>query len=123
MQVNTFGQHECQYRRNNKNCPTGLNFQATQPKDKIISHETPGRMWKAVRGDTFKCNNKYYLCIVDYHGKLPVIKQVEGLGIDKLLKTCKIVPLEYRLPNKIVQDAGTNFVSEKFENFCKKPGI
>ena len=28
--------------------------------------------------------------------------------------------LEYRLPSKIVSDAGTHFVLEKFENFCKK---
>ena len=26
-----------------KNCPTCLDFQATQPKDKTISHKIPGR--------------------------------------------------------------------------------
>ena len=29
------------------------NFQATQPKDKTLSHEIPGRLWESVRADIF----------------------------------------------------------------------
>ena len=61
-----------------KNFPICLDFQVTQPKDNAISHEIPGRLWKPVRADIFSIISKHYLCIVDYHSKLPVIMQVKG---------------------------------------------
>ena len=33
-------------------------------------------------------NNKHYLCIVDYHINVPIMKQVEGFIADNLIKTC-----------------------------------
>ena len=56
-----------------KNCPTCLDFQAKQPKEKE-SHKTPGRLWESVQADIFTINNKYYLCTLDHHNKFPVIK-------------------------------------------------
>ena len=50
-----------------KNCPTSLDFLATQPKAKTISHNIPGR--PSVGADTFIINNKHYLCIVVYYCK------------------------------------------------------
>ena len=32
-----------------ENCPIYLNFCVTQPKDKTLSRETPGRLWESVR--------------------------------------------------------------------------
>ena len=80
--------------------------------------EKPKRMWESEWADIFTIDNKHSLCIVDYHGILPITRQVEGISRDSLIKTCQIF-LEYGLPSKIVSDAGSNFVSEKFENFCK----
>ena len=37
-----------------------------------------------------------------------------------LILACKIIFLEYGLPRKIMSDAGSNFISENFEKFCKK---
>ena len=69
---------------------------------------------------SFTTNSKPYFCIVDYHGKFPVVKQVEGISADILMKTCKIIFLEYGLYSKDVSDTGTTFISGKFEIFCKK---
>ena len=44
--------------------------------------------------ETCMNSNKYYPCIVDYHSKFPVVKEVEGLSTDILMKTCKIIFLE-----------------------------
>ena len=87
-----------------------LDFQTTQPKDKTMSHKIPRRLWKSVGAD---------LCIVDYHRKLPVIKQVEGLSVNSPINTCKIIFSEYGLPSEIVSQAGTNFILEKSANFYK----
>ena len=50
-----------------KNCATCLEFQQTQPKEKIIHHDIPLRQWEVLGADVFHFNNKNYLYIIDYH--------------------------------------------------------
>ena len=72
-----------------------------------------------VEADILSINNRHYLCIVYYHSTFQVRKKVEGLSTDKLIKMCKIIFSEYRLPSKLVSDVSTNYISEKFENYCR----
>ena len=58
-----------------KNFSTCLDFQQTQPKEKIIHHDIPLKTWEALGADIFQLNSKIYLCIVDYHSKFPVINR------------------------------------------------
>ena len=85
----------------------------------MLSHETPFRPWECVRADIFAITNKHYLCIVDYQSRFLVIKQVNGLSVDNLIKTCKIIFAAYGLSSKLTSDAGTNLVSEKFKDLCR----
>ena len=61
-----------------KSCATCLEFQQMQPKEKIIHHNIPLRLWEVLGADTFHFNNKNYLCIADYHNMFPVVKRLEG---------------------------------------------
>ena len=67
--------------------------------------------------------NRNYLYIVDYHSKFPIIKKTEDLAADSLILACKISFSDYGPPRKIISDAGSNFISEKFERFCQKLNI
>ena len=71
----------------------------------------------------FTLNKKNYLCIIDYHGKFPIIKKTKDLSADSLIFTYKVIFLEYGIPKRKMSDAGGNFVSEKFKNFCKSLNI
>ena len=71
----------------------------------------------------FSLSNKNYLCIVDYHSKFPIIKKMEDLLADSLILACIIIFSEYGLSRKIMSDTGANFISEKFEKFCRKLNI
>ena len=102
-----------------KNYPTYLEYQQTQPKEKIIHCNMPLRPWEVLGADIFHFNNKSYLCIVDYHSKFPVIKKLEGLSAKSLITTTKVIFAEYGIPQKLMSDAGTNFISERFQQFCK----
>ena len=62
-------------------------------------------------------------CIVDYHSKCPVIKKMEDLSADSLILTCKIIFSEYGLVMKIMSGADGNFISDKFQRFCKTLNI
>ena len=64
--------------------------------------------------DIFHLSNKNYLCVVDYHSKFPVIKKMEGLSEENLIATIKVIFAEYGILCRLMSDAGSNFVSEKF---------
>ena len=89
-----------------------------QPKGKIICHNIPLRPWEVIGTDVFHFNNKNYLCIVDYHSKFPMVKRLEGLSAENLTATVKVIFTEYGILHKLISDAGTNFVSDKFQKFC-----
>ena len=61
-----------------------------QPKEKFIYHNIPGKPGEVIRVDIFTLDNKNYLCIVDYHGKFPVMKKTEDFTADSLILACKI---------------------------------
>ena len=67
----------------------------------------------------FHYNNKNYLCIVDYSSKFPIVKRLEGMSAENLTNAVKIIFVEYGIPQKIISDAGTNFVSDRFQKFYK----
>ena len=90
-----------------------------QPKDKMIHHDILARPLEVTGADMFTLNNKHYLCIVDYHSKVPIIKKTEVLSADSLILTHKFMFAEYGLPKKIMLCSGGNFVSDKFRTFCK----
>ena len=73
--------------------------------------------------DIFYFNNKNYLCIIEYHSKCPVIKRLEGLSAHSLITTTTVIFTEYGIPQKLMSDAGTNFVSDKFQQFCKSINV
>ena len=106
-----------------KNCTTCLQFQQMQPKEKILHHDIPLRPWEVLGADVFHFNNKNYLCIVDYHSKFPVIIRLEGLSTENLIATAKIIFAEYGIPCKLMSDAGTNFISDRFSKFCSSLNI
>ena len=102
-----------------KNCATCPEFEQMQPKEKIIHHDIPLRPWEVLGADIFHFNNKNYLCLIDYHSKFPIIKRLEGLSAENLITTTKVIFAEYGIPCRLMSDAATNFVSDKFWQFCK----
>ena len=102
-----------------KHCAMHLEFQQMQPKEKIICHNIPLWPWEIIGADVFHFTSKNYLCIVDYHSKFPVTKTVERLSAESLVNTVKIIFTKYAIPQKLMSDAGTNFISETFCQFCK----
>ena len=63
------------------------------------------------------------MCIVDYNRKFPVIKRLEGLSAESLINTVKIIFAKYGIPQKIMSDTGTNFISDRFWQFSKTINI
>ena len=71
-----------------------------QSKEKITHHDISLRPWEIIGTDIFHFKNKHYLCIVDYNSKFPVIKRLESLSADNLIKTVKTIFAKYGIPIK-----------------------
>ena len=67
---------------------TYLFFLETQPKDKIIPHDLPGKPWKITGVDLFQINDKDLLYIADYFSKHPIVRQAEILSTENPIATC-----------------------------------
>ena len=93
------------------------------PKEKMVHHDIHLRPWDVLGADVFHFNNKKYLCLVDYHSEFPVVKKMDGLSTENLITTTKVIFAEYGIPHKIMSDAGTNFVSDKFQKFYSSLNI
>ena len=106
-----------------KQCMTCLEFQQMQPNEKIIHHEVPLRSLEAVGADIFHFNNINYLCLVDCNSKFPIIQKLQGLSMEHLINAVSAIFAEYGILCKLMSDAGTNFVSEKFRHFCRSINI
>ena len=87
-----------------------MGFWKMQPTNKVIPHEIAGKAWEIGGTDIYSLSNSVILCIVDYHSKFPIIGRAEGLAGEQLIRYCKIVFADYRLPCEIISDAGINFV-------------
>ena len=98
-----------------KGCNTCLEFQQTQPKEKIIHHDISLRPWEVLGADIFHLNNKHYLCIIDYPSKFQVIKRMEGLSTESLIATIKVIFAEYGIAYRLMLDAGTNLFQRNSE--------
>ena len=96
-----------------------FNFSRCSQRKKIIHHDIPLRLLEIIGTDIFHFNNKNYLCIIDYNSKFPVIKRLEGLSVENLINTIKVIFAEYGIPQQIMSDAGINFVSDRFQQICK----
>ena len=106
-----------------KSCNTCLEFQQTQPKEKILHHDIPLRTGEVLGVDIFHLNNKKYLCIIDYHSKFPVNKRMDGLSTESLNITTKVIFTEYSILHRLMSDTGTNFILERFKRFCTRLNI
>ena len=99
-------------------CSTCLKFQQTQPKEETIHHDIPLRPWEVIGVDIFHINNINYLCVVDYHSMFLVIKRIKGLWAEHLIARVKIIFAEYSILHRLMPDACSNFISDKFKSFC-----
>ena len=101
-----------------KQCATCMEYQQTQLHEKITPYKLPYKPREVVGADIFTIKNNTLLCIADYYSQFHIVKKADGLSVGNLIKAVKTVFAEFRLPKKIVLDAGTNLISDKFKQFC-----
>ena len=51
------------------------------------------------------------------------MKNTDGLSAGNFIGAANILFVEFGFPKKLVSDAGTNFISDKFKNICRELNI
>ena len=70
-------------------CATCLEYQQTQPLERIIPYELLQRSWEVVGVDIFMINNKMLLYTVEYYSKFPDVKKMGSLAADNFVQMTK----------------------------------
>ena len=97
-----------------KQCATHMGYQQTQPYEKIIPYEMLHKPWE-VGGVNISTIKSYIIVHCRLLQEIPCCQEGRWPFRDSLInKVVKIVFANFELPQKIVSDAGTNFISDKF---------
>ncbi len=81
-------------------------------------HEVPLHSWHTVGSDVFFWEKQLYLMIVDYYSKYPVVKLLQDNSAESLIEAFSEVVALFGIPNKLITDHGTNYMSDRFKLFC-----
>ena len=55
--------------------------------------------------------------------QIPHGKEIGGLSAENLIATVKVIFTKSGISWKLMSDAGTNFVSDKFQKFCNSSNV
>ena len=92
-------------------------------RKKTAPHKVLAKLCEVVGADIFMITNEHLLSIVDYYSNFPAVKNVESISAEDLIWETKVVFTEFGLSQKLVPDAGTNFVWDQFKEFCRNLNI
>ena len=101
-----------------KQCAACQDYWHIQLQEKTIPHEMLTKPKEIVCADIFSMDNET-LFIIDYYSKFLVMRRAHGLSVDdpnRATKSCS-QSLGYQ---KLVLDAGTSFMSDIFNQFCRQ---
>ena len=99
---------------------TYLEYQHMHPQERAWHYKIPYWPWEVVDADICMINGKTLLCIVDCHNKFKIVKKVNSLSADDLVKMAKLICAEYRLQKRNGSDVGTNFMAVTFKALCRE---
>jgi len=106
-----------------KKCTACEELKTTQRREPLLPTDVPQIAWTLLGSDVFFIGRKTYLLYVDYYSKWPVVRELRDNSARSLINTTQQIFGEYGLPKKIISDAGTNYTSREFQDFCSANNI
>lgn len=107
-----------------KNCPVCIKYQPSQQKFTMQSHKIPEYPFQVISMDVFFFNQNgkqiKYLITVDHYSDFFEIDVLKDLSSKQVIEICKKNFSRHGIPEIVVTDGGTNFVSQEFSDFACK---
>ena len=104
-----------------KSCATCQSHQKTPPCSPLHPCEWPGRPWSRVHVDyAGPFMGKMFLLIINAHSKWMDIHCVNSATSSVTIHKMRSIFSSHGLPEIVVSNNGSNFVSRNLSHFCKK---
>ena len=106
-----------------KTCETCQEYDNTQTKETLMSHDMPDRLWQKVGVDLFSYMGKDYLVTTDYKSNFWEIDYLSNTSSKSVITKLKAHFAKMGIPDTVVSDNGPQFSSSDFAHFSKKWGF
>ena len=102
------------------NCPACTEHQSSNPKEQMIAHELPERLWQNVAADLFMLENEQYLIVVDYYSRYFELERMSTTTSSAIINKLKAIFARHGIPEKLVSDNGPQFSAQEFARFANE---
>lgn len=103
-----------------QNCNICAEYQAKNPRQPMQTHDIPDRPWSRVNTDLFKFLDKDYIVLVDSYSDFPEVGELEDTTTEPVVQFLKEQFSRHGIPDKLVSDNGSQFVSQEFSQFARE---
>ena len=101
-------------------CEACREYERSQSKETLKSHETPSRPWQYVAVDLFELEGKSYLVTSDYFSDFFELDHLRSTSSVHVIKKLKSHFARHGIPEQLVTDNGPQFTSRDFLKFSKE---
>ena len=100
-------------------CEACREYERSQSKETLKSHETPSRPWQYVAVDLFELEGKSYLVTSDYFSDFFELDHLRSTSSVHVIRKLKSHFARHGIPEQLVTDNGPQFTSRNFIKFSK----
>ncbi|XP_048587408.1 uncharacterized protein K02A2.6-like [Nematostella vectensis] len=92
-------------------------------KEPLTPHDVPSKPWLTLGSDLFFWNNAWYLLVADYYSKFPLVRKLNDVRSETVIKHMKSIFEENGIPEKLITGHNTQYASSIFGDFSKTYGF
>lgn len=100
-------------------CSACNEYQQSQCKEPLMTHEIPDRPWSRVAMDIFSLEGEDYLITVDYYSDFWEVDKLSNVTSKTVINCSKVHFSRYGVPDVVVSDNGGQFDSDEFREFAR----
>ena len=101
-------------------CEACREYEKSQPKETLCSHEVPNRPWQRVGIDLFELERKHYLVTADYFSDFFELDHLKNVSSVHVIRKIKSHFARHGIPKQVITDNGPQFVAHNFQIFTKE---
>ena len=100
-------------------CSACNEYQQSQCKEPLMTHEIPERPWSRVAMDIFSLEGEDHLITVDFYSDFWEVDKLSDMTSKTVIDHSKVHFSRYSVPDVVVTDNGGQFDSDEFRRFAR----
>ena len=101
-------------------CEIYAEFQASNPKQPMQSHQIPDRPWSRVSSDLFTLNSRSYIILVDSYSDFIEVAELKETTSSDVIAFLKEQFSRHGIPDVLMTDNGPQYASKELTEFSRR---